>query len=285
MSVLPPCSPFTPVTSTQQPQFKVDPEETATKRGKVWLVGAGPGDPELLTIKALNQLQQADAVVFDHLVGADILGLIPSHVTQYFVGKASGLHSLPQPQINQLLIDLAKQGQNVVRLKGGDPFIFGRGGEELSALHHAGIVCEIIPGITAAVGASAATGMPLTHRDHAQTLVFATGHLKNGTVDLNWSVLAQPNQTVVIYMGLNALPIICQEMIAHGLSPQTPAAVIHAATTPSQKVVQATLATLPSDVQAAQLQTPALIMIGESCRSVFLSFPHKTSTVRDKVIG
>ena len=181
----------------------------------------------------------------------------------FYVGKEAGNHALPQHRINQLLVDLAEEGLNVVRLKGGDPFIFGRGGEEMNALLAAGLECEIVPGITAAAGAASCTGIPLTHREHAQTLVFATGHLKDDTVDLDWAALARPRQTVVIYMGLGALDIICERLIAHGLPAHTPAAVIHAATTPAQCGVHSTLARLPAAVREAGIRTPALIMIGE----------------------
>ncbi|MBS0544056.1 MAG: uroporphyrinogen-III C-methyltransferase [Proteobacteria bacterium] len=231
--------------------------------GKVWLVGAGPGDPDLLTVKAARLIASAEAVVFDHLVGAAILDLIPSTARRVYAGKEAGNHALPQGEINQVLVDLAREGLKVVRLKGGDPFIFGRGGEEMQALMAAGLPCEIVPGITAAAGAASTTGIPLTHREHAQTLVFATGHLKNDTVDLDWSALSRPNQTVVIYMGLGALDIICRELIAHGLPADTPAAVIHAATTPQQRSVHSPLARLPAAVREAAIRAPALIMIGD----------------------
>ena len=231
--------------------------------GKVWLVGAGPGDPDLLTLKAARLITSAEAVVYDHLVGAAILELIPATARRVYAGKEAGNHALPQGEINQVLVDLAREGLQVVRLKGGDPFIFGRGGEEMQAVMAAGLSCEIVPGITAAAGAASTTGIPLTHREHAQTLVFATGHLKNDTVDLDWTTLARPNQTVVIYMGLGALDIICRELVAHGLPADTPAAVIHAATTPQQRGVHSTLALLPVAVREAAIGAPALIMIGE----------------------
>lgn len=231
--------------------------------GKVYLVGAGPGDPELLTVKALRLISSAQAVVHDHLVGEAVVALIPVGACRVYAGKEVGNHALPQHEINGLLVRLAREGHDVVRLKGGDPFIFGRGGEELQALLDAGIECEIVPGITAAAGAASATGIPLTHREHAQTLVFATGHLKDDTVDLDWPALARPRQTVVIYMGLGALDIICERLIAHGLPAHTPAAVIHAATTPGQCGVHSTLARLPAAVREAGIRTPALIMIGE----------------------
>ena len=232
-------------------------------RGKVFLVGAGPGDPELLTVKAMRLIANAEVVVFDHLVGDAIIELIPASARRVYAGKEAGNHALPQHQINQLLVDIANEGLNVVRLKGGDPFIFGRGGEEMNAVLAAGLECEIVPGITAAAGAASCTGIPLTHREHAQTLVFATGHLKDDTVDLDWTALARPRQTVVIYMGLGALDIICERLIAHGLPARTPAAVIHAATTPGQCGVHSTLARLPAAVREAGIRTPALIMIGE----------------------
>jgi uroporphyrin-III C-methyltransferase len=235
----------------------------APRPGKVFLVGAGPGDPELLTLKAARLLEAADAVVYDHLVGEAIIGLIPADACRVYAGKEAGRHALPQPEINALLVRLARAGLNVVRLKGGDPFIFGRGGEEREAVLQAGLDCEVVPGITAAAGAASTTGIPLTHRSHAQTLVFATGHLQDGTVDLDWPALARPHQTVVIYMGLGALEIICERLIAHGLPAHAPAAVVHAATTAAQREVRATLAELPARVRAARLSPPALIMIGE----------------------
>ncbi|MBV2264184.1 MAG: uroporphyrinogen-III C-methyltransferase [Thauera sp.] len=235
----------------------------AQGHGKVHLVGAGPGDPDLLTVKALRLITSAEMVVYDHLVGEAVVALIPPAARRLYAGKEAGNHALPQHEINRVLVELARAGHDVVRLKGGDPFIFGRGGEEMRALLDAGIECEIVPGITAAAGAASATGIPLTHREHAQTLVFATGHLKDDTVDLDWPALARPHQTVVIYMGLGALEIICTQMIAHGLAAATPAAVIHAATTPRQCGVHATLATLPGAVRAAGIRAPALIMIGQ----------------------
>ena len=232
-------------------------------KGCVHLVGAGPGDPELLTLKAARLIASAEVVVYDNLVGKAILELIPATARRVYAGKEAGNHALPQDEINQLLVDLARQGLRVVRLKGGDPFIFGRGGEEMQALQAAGFCCEIVPGITAAAGAGASTGIPLTHREHAQTLVFATGHLKDDTVDLDWDALTRPNQTVVIYMGLGALDIICQQLIAHGLPAHTPAAVIHGATTPAQCAVYSSIAGLPAAVREAGLKPPALIMIGQ----------------------
>lgn len=234
-----------------------------SRQGKVYLIGAGPGDPDLLTLKAARLLMSAEAVVYDNLVGSAIVDMIPPGARQVYAGKAAGNHALPQEEINQVLIDLAREGLTVVRLKGGDPFIFGRGGEEMQSLQAAGIECVVVPGITAASGAASCTGIPLTHRDHAQMLLFATGHLKEGTVSLDWEALARPRQTVVIYMGLGALDIICRELIRHGLPADTPAAVIHAATTPNQCGISGTLAILPDLVHGAGIKTPALIMVGE----------------------
>jgi uroporphyrin-III C-methyltransferase len=232
------------------------------RRGKVFLIGAGPGDPELLTLKAARLLARADAIVFDHLVGNGILEMANPAACRVYVGKEAGNHSLPQEDINRLLVELAAKGLTVIRLKGGDPFIFGRGGEEAEELLACGIDCEVVPGITAASGISAYTGIPLTHRDHARSVIFTTGHLKDGTVNLDWPALARPAQTVVIYMGLGALDIICRELIAHGLPGTTPAAVIHAGTTPRQVIVTADLERLADTVRAARLKAPALIMVG-----------------------
>lgn len=239
------------------------PRRSSASDGLVQLVGAGPGDPDLLTLKAARAIAQAEVVVYDHLVGSAILERIPPQARRIYAGKEAGRHALPQPEINALLVRLGRAGLRVVRLKGGDPFIFGRGGEEMQALQAAGIACEIIPGITSAAGAAACSGIPLTHREHAQTLVFATGHLKDDSVDLDWASLARPKQTVVIYMGLGALEIICRELIAHGLPPHTPAAVVQDATTPQQCGVTARLDTLAEVVRAAGIRPPALIMIGE----------------------
>ena len=225
----------------------------------VYLVGAGPGDPGLITVKGARAVAQAEVIVADRLVAPSLLPRSGAEI----ILRGEHRRDLPQAEINRLLVEKARAGRRVVRLKGGDPFIFGRGGEEMQALLEAGVECEIVPGITAAAGAASATGIPLTHREHAQTLVFATGHLKDDTVDLDWPALARPRQTVVVYMGLGALEIICTQMISHGLAADTPAAVIHAATTPRQCGVHATLATLPGAVRAAGIRAPALIMIGE----------------------
>lgn len=236
--------------------------ESCRPRGRVSLVGAGPGDPELLTLRAARRIAEADVIVYDNLVGDGILELARPTTRLIYAGKQAGRHALPQAEINRLLVELGSEGLDVVRLKGGDPFIFGRGGEEMQELVAQGIACEVVPGVTAAAGMSAATGIPLTHRDHAQNVVLATGHLKDGTVSLDWECLARPRQTIVIYMGLGALEIICRELIAHGLPAATPGAVVHAATTPEQRIVTGPLDTLAERVRAAGLGTPSLIVIG-----------------------
>jgi uroporphyrin-III C-methyltransferase len=230
--------------------------------GSVALVGAGPGDPELLTLKAVRLIEAADAIVHDRLVSPAILALAP-RARKFYVGKARDRHALAQDDINALLVRLAREGLRVVRLKGGDPFIFGRGGEELEALAASGVSCEVVPGISAANGIAACAGIPLTHRDHAQTCVFVTGHLKNGTMDLDWGALARPRQTLVVYMGLAALPTLCSELVRHGLAPGTPAAVVENGTTPRQRVVAATLANLPERATAAGVASPTLIIVGD----------------------
>ncbi|MFP5464363.1 MAG: uroporphyrinogen-III C-methyltransferase [Gammaproteobacteria bacterium] len=231
----------------------------------VKLVGGGPGDPELLTLKAWRALREARLVLHDQLVGDDILALVPADAERIDVGKHAGRHTLPQEQIIELMIRLAKAGRPVLRLKGGDPFIFGRGGEEAQALAAAGIPFEVIPGITAAQGAGALAGIPLTHRDHAQTLVFATGHLRadDRAMALDWASLARPHQTVVIYMGVGALAEICRELIAHGRAAQTPAALVENIARPNMRTVTGTLQTLPALAARAEVRPPALIVIGE----------------------
>ncbi|MBL0151855.1 MAG: uroporphyrinogen-III C-methyltransferase [Ideonella sp.] len=238
--------------------------------GKVTLVGAGPGDPDLLTVKAARALQCASLVLYDQLVDEAVLALLPHDAERIYVGKASGHHSMAQDAIIELMLGLALAGRPLLRLKGGDPYIFGRGGEEAQALAAAGVPFEVIPGISAAQGAAAMAGMPLTHRDHACSLVLTTGHLRQDAhgdagdriVDLDWDLLARPRQTVVVYMGVGTLPIICGKLIEHGLPADTPAATIERATRPDQRTVVGTVATLPSLALLHRVKPPALIMIG-----------------------
>ena len=234
--------------------------------GTVHLVGAGPGDPELLTLKAARLLGQADVIVYDHLVGPDVLALARPEAKRIYVGKQRSLHSMAQEDINQLLLRLAREGRCVVRLKGGDPFIFGRGGEELQTLAAAGVPFEVVPGITAASGVASCAGIPLTHRNYAQRCTFVTGHLKDGSSDLDWAALARPRQTVVIYMGLSGLPGICEKMVEYGLPPSWPAAVVAHGTLATQRVVCATLGTLTEAVRQAGLSSPCLTIVGEVVR-------------------
>lgn len=246
-------------------QFSLD-REAGVRPARVTLVGAGPGDPELLTVKAANALRGASLVLYDHLVSKAVLGLVPAEADLVYVGKESGHHTLPQEGIIELMVRLAKSGRRLVRLKGGDPYIFGRGGEEAQALAAAGIPFDVIPGISAAQGASAASGIPLTHRDHAESLVYATGHLRgegeSRSVDLDWTLLSRPRQTVVIYMGVGTLPVISAQLQAHGLPGDTPAAIVERATLPDQRTVVGTLARLPEIARAHDVRTPALIIIG-----------------------
>ncbi|GHW82549.1 uroporphyrin-III C-methyltransferase [Vibrio cholerae] len=229
--------------------------------GEVALVGAGPGDPELLTVKALSYLQQADVVLYDYLVSDEIMALIPSETILVCVGKRAGHHSVPQEKTNQLLVDFARQGYRVVRIKGGDPFMFGRGGEELEVLFEAGVKFQVVPGITAAAGATAYAGIPLTHRDYAQSALFVTGHLKAQAEDLDWSTLARGKQTLVIYMGLSNAAAIAEQLQLHGRQASTPVAIIERGTQVNQQVLIGTLQTLPS--LASQAQSSALIVVGE----------------------
>ncbi|HEX7328521.1 MAG TPA: uroporphyrinogen-III C-methyltransferase [Casimicrobiaceae bacterium] len=234
-----------------------------TRSGSVALVGAGPGDPELLTLKALRLIRRADVIVHDRLVAREVLALARPRAVLVDVGKAASRHTMPQAAISALLVRLAREGRRVVRLKGGDPFVFGRGGEEIEALANARVDYEVVPGITAANGIAASTGIPLTHREHAHALMFATGHLKDGEPDLDWVALARPHQTLVIYMGLGALATVCRELVVHGLAPSTPAAVVAEGTTPRERVVVGTLATLAARTASAALEPPTLIIVGE----------------------
>ena len=234
--------------------------------GRVFLVGAGPGDPDLLTLRAARLLAQADVVVYDHLVGEGVLELINAQAERIYVGKERSNHSMAQDDINALLLRQARLGRQVVRLKGGDPFVFGRGGEELQVLAAHGIAFEVVPGITAACGVASYAGIPLTHRDYAQSCLFVTGHLKDGSCNLDWPALARPRQTVVVYMGLLCLPILCAKLIEYGQSPDLPAAVVQQGTAPTQRVVTGTLATLPDLAERAALHGPTLIIIGDVVR-------------------
>ncbi|MDE1231075.1 uroporphyrinogen-III C-methyltransferase [Vibrio aestuarianus] len=229
--------------------------------GEVALIGAGPGDSELLTLKALSFLQQADVVLYDYLVSDEIMSLVSSETILVCVGKRAGHHSVPQHKTNQLLVDFAKQGHKVVRIKGGDPFIFGRGGEELEVLFDAGVKFQVIPGITAAAGATAYAGIPLTHRDYAQSALFVTGHLKAENDDMDWSTLARGNQTLVIYMGLMKSSYIQDQLIENGRQATTPIAIIERGTQRTQQVFKGQLSDLAQ--LAAKAQAPSLIVVGE----------------------
>jgi uroporphyrin-III C-methyltransferase len=235
---------------------------TVASKGTVYLVGAGPGHPELLTLRAAHLIATAQTIVYDNLVGKGILELIPADAERIYVGKQAGKHTLPQEEINALLVRLALSGKSVVRLKGGDPFIFGRGGEEIEELLQHGVPFEVVPGVTAASGMAAYAGIPLTHRDHAQSCTFVTGHLKDGSVDLDWPALARPHQTIVIYMGIGALAEICRQLAAHGLPATTPAAAVQNATLTTQRVISGDLATLPGKVSASGIVPPALVVVG-----------------------
>jgi uroporphyrin-III C-methyltransferase/precorrin-2 dehydrogenase/sirohydrochlorin ferrochelatase len=234
-----------------------------TPKGEVYLVGAGTGDPDLLTFKALRLMQQADVVVYDRLVSAPIMNLVRRDAERIYVGKARSDHAVPQEGINALLVRLAQEGKRVCRLKGGDPFIFGRGGEEIEELFAAGVPFQVVPGITAAAGCGAYAGIPLTHRDYAQSVRFLTGHLKAGSPELPWQELIYERQTLVLYMGLVGLERITQQLIAHGLRPDMPVALISKGTTPEQQVVVGTVADIASKVEGSKIVPPTITIIGE----------------------
>lgn len=244
-------------------QNLLDDHEAPINPGEVFLVGGGPGDPDLLTFRALRLMQQCDVCVYDKLVSPEVMELVRRDAELIYVGKARDQHTMPQEEINALLARLALEGKRVLRLKGGDPFIFGRGGEEIETLMQHGVPFQVVPGITAANGVSSYAGIPLTHRDYSQACLFITGHLKDGTLDLDWVSMARPRQTVVIYMGLVGLPQICEKLIEHGMPATTPVAVVQQGTTQRQKVVTATLADLAEKVAAAGLKAPCLTIIGE----------------------
>ncbi len=244
----------------------MSPSSPTRPLGTVYLVGSGPGDRELLTLRAARLIGEADAIVYDHLIGEGVLDLARSDAELIYAGKESSKHTLPQSELNRLLVRLARAGKTVVRLKGGDPFVFGRGGEEIEALVDSGIPFQVVPGVTAAVGCAAYAGIPLTHRDHAQAVAFATGHLQDGTVNLDWPSLARPRLTAVFYMGVGGLSEICRQMIAHGLPAEHPAAVVEKGTTPRQRVLVGDLASLPALADAAAISPPALLIVGTVVR-------------------
>ena len=231
--------------------------------GEIYLVGAGPGDPDLLTIKALRLMQQADTVVYDRLVSTSIHQLLRPDIERIYAGKQASQHAMSQADINRLLVDLARQGKKVLRLKGGDPFVFGRGGEEIETLLEEGIPFQIVPGITAALGCAAYSGIPLTHRDYAQSCIFVTGHRKDGSINLNWKLLTQANQTLIFYMGLLGLEHICTSLTEHGMAADTPIALIMRGTLADQKIVISDLSNIVTAIQDQEIKPPTLLIVGK----------------------
>ncbi len=239
------------------------PLDANTATGRVYLIGAGPGDPELLTLKAHRLLQQAEVVLYDRLVSEDIMAMVPDSAERVYVGKRRDQHSVPQTAISQLLVEYAQKGKITVRLKGGDPFIFGRGGEELEELARHRIPFDVVPGITAASGCSSYAGIPLTHRDYSQSVRFITGHLQNNSVNLDWDSLIAPNQTLVFYMGLVGVKLIAEKLIALGRQPETPLAIIEKGTTPEQRVHVANLQSVAKLLDNTEIHAPTLIIVGD----------------------
>ncbi len=243
-------------------QEKIARQESDAQ-GEVYLVGAGPGDPDLLTFKALRLMQKAEVVLYDRLVSTPILDLVRRDADRVYVGKQRDQHAVPQQKINEMLLEYAQQGKRVLRLKGGDPFIFGRGGEEIDLLAQHNIPFQVVPGITAASGCSAYSGIPLTHRDYSQSVRFIAGHLKSGDASYPWQEFVSDQQTLVFYMGLKGLPTICQHLIDHGKSPDTPAALVERGTLPNQRVHVSTIADLPRSIAGKEVHAPTLLIIGE----------------------
>ncbi len=237
-----------------------------TTQGEVYLVGGGPGNPDLLTFGALRLMQRADVVLYDRLIGPEILSLVRRDATRIYVGKQKQEHTMGQDDITATMVRLARDGQRVLRLKGGDPFIFGRGGEEIEGLARAKIPFQVVPGVTAAAGCGAYAGIPLTHRDHAQSALFVTAHGREGVLDLDWDVLARPGQTVAVYMGLSTLGVLIAGLLRHNVAAQTDVAVIENGTLASQKVVTGTLANIAARADAASIKGPAIIIIGSVVR-------------------